>query len=136
MKNIYDLSKTSENASPGKAPPKSNATLKKLIINKLDEEQIWQQLEIQNNFKNPEFLRLTSVILNANEKQNSITFPFKYQNEEEEAEESNEEEVDEEKEVEEETNAIESDDDVDVKEENEELSDDADNDEVGKFLAI
>lgn len=131
MKNIYDLSKTSENASPGKASPKSNATLKKLIINKLDEEQIWQQLEIQNNFKNPEFLRLTSVILNANEKQNSITFPFKYQNEEEEAEESNEE-----KKVEEETNAIESDDDVDVKEENEELSDDADNDEVGKFLAI
>ncbi|KAL1462342.1 hypothetical protein WDU94_014182 [Cyamophila willieti] len=92
-KDIYDLTKSFEQGK--NKPQKGNATLKKLIINKLDEEQIWQQIEIQNAFKNSEFLRLTSVILNANEKQSSITFPFKFQDEVEEEEEEVKEEEEE-----------------------------------------
>uniref|UniRef100_A0A8D8R3L7 U3 small nucleolar ribonucleoprotein protein MPP10 n=1 Tax=Cacopsylla melanoneura TaxID=428564 RepID=A0A8D8R3L7_9HEMI len=100
VKDIYDLTKTFEDTKD--KPQKGNATLKKLIINKLDEEQIWQQIEIQNAFKNMEFLRQTSVILNANEKQSSITFPFKFQDEEDEEEEEVVEEEEEENEDDEE----------------------------------
>ncbi|KAI5710656.1 hypothetical protein M8J76_001133 [Diaphorina citri] len=128
VKNIYDLSKSFEEKLHGKDTSKGNATLKKLIINSLDEEQIWQQLEIQNSYKNTEFLRQTSVILNANEKQKSITFPFKFQDEEEEDVEEEESEEDEGKE---DTRDSEKEDDFhDLKEEEEEEeSDDGDENE-------
>lgn len=131
MKNIYDLSKSFEEKLHGKDTSKGNATLKKLIINSLDEEQIWQQLEIQNSYKNTEFLRQTSVILNANEKQKSITFPFKFQDEEEEDVEEEESEEDEGKE---DTRDSEKEDDFhDLKEEEEEEESD-DGDENGKAI--
>ncbi|XP_026680358.1 U3 small nucleolar ribonucleoprotein protein MPP10-like [Diaphorina citri] len=128
VKNVYDLSKSFEEKLHGKNTSKGNATLKKLIINSLDEEQIWQQLEIQNSYKNTEFLRQTSVILNANEKQKSITFPFKFQDEEDEDVEEEESEEDEGKE---DTRDSEKEDDFhDLKEEEEEEeSDDGDENE-------
>lgn len=130
VKNVYDLSKSFEEKLHGKNTSKGNATLKKLIINSLDEEQIWQQLEIQNSYKNTEFLRQTSVILNANEKQKSITFPFKFQDEEEDVEE----EESEEDEGKEDTRDSEKEDDFhDLKEEEEEEESD-DGDENGKAI--
>lgn len=63
LKTLYDSVKRSEDCSA-----KENFTLPKLMINEFDVEQIWQQIEIQNQFicgKLGE--RLSSYYLNDNQ---------------------------------------------------------------------
>lgn len=45
LKSLYDQAKKLETY-----PSKENHTIPKLIINEFDLEQIWQQIEIQNQF--------------------------------------------------------------------------------------
>lgn len=67
MKKVYDLTKQTENTSS-----KDNFTLPNLVIDNFDLEQIWQQIELQNQFICKELGdRLTEYVKN-----NDIAIPL------------------------------------------------------------
>uniref|UniRef100_U5EMS2 U3 small nucleolar ribonucleoprotein protein MPP10 n=1 Tax=Corethrella appendiculata TaxID=1370023 RepID=U5EMS2_9DIPT len=70
LKSLYDFSKTLENDG------KTNATesLPELIIESLDEEQIWNQLELQNSELFNENLTKTSNLLSFDEKKYQLNY--------------------------------------------------------------
>lgn len=58
VKTLYDFSKSKEDDSK-----KSLDTLPELLLEGMDEEQIWQQLELQNSSVFPDFITTTSKLL-------------------------------------------------------------------------
>lgn len=81
VKNIYDFTKTSEsNETKGNALPE-------LIVENFDDEQIWQELELQNEDCNKSFISDVSQLV---ARKDRLTFPFRLKEDEDifESEES------------------------------------------------
>lgn len=66
VKNLYDVTKRSENKISG------STALPELIVDSFDEEQIWQELELQNNDWNNTFVsNITKLVV----KKDNVLFP-------------------------------------------------------------
>lgn len=67
VKNVYDITKHSENTTA------RSTALPELIVDRFDEEQIWQELELQNNDWNNTFM---SNVLKFIVNKDNILFPI------------------------------------------------------------
>lgn len=108
VKNLFDYAKQKEQGDAAHATPAE------LIIDDMDEEQIWQQLELQNETLWPKCLRATSKLLSL--KDDSLSVRFKIAGEESSAGEEvddEEEQLDEEESIQDEEESDEEDHDDD-----------------------